>query len=934
MSKKSPYLPKDIEESLYHEWEEKRAFAPGDKPGTFSLMIPPPNVTGTLHMGHGFQNAIMDCLIRFKKMQGFASLWQVGTDHAGIATEMVVERLLAKDGISKTDLGREKFIEKVWDWKNQSGNTITQQLRRLGGSLDWEHERFTCDEDYEHAVQHAFIELFDAGLIYQGYRLVNWDPKLQTSLSDLEVLNEEKVGKIWTISYAIEDSNDCLQVATTRPETLFGDMALAVNPNDDRYSSYIGQKAIIPVANRSIPIIADTYVDSEFGTGVVKITPGHDFNDYEVGQRHGLHLKESGEASIGDESKFLPISIMDKDACLQGEVPDKFKGMERFVARENLLEELRTCSALVGEDDHNIKLPIGDRSNEILEPLLTKQWYVDAKSLAKPAIQAVKNGEIKFVPKNWEKTYFQWMENIQDWCISRQLWWGHRIPIWFDDDGNAFAGNSEEHVREKYEIKGPLKQDEDVLDTWFSSSLWTFATLGWPKETDRLALFHPTSTLVTGFDIIFFWVARMIMMTMYFMKEIPFKEIFITGLIRDENGQKMSKSKGNILDPIDLIDGISLEELIRKRTFGLMQPQLEEKIITATQKQFPNGIDSYGTDALRFTFYSLAAPGRDINFDIGRISGFKNFCNKIWNAMHFIGFQIDKYGYEKDLAMNPFEHPLNIWMHEQIVKSTNAITQHIENYRFDLASNELYELIWSKYCDWYIELTKNQLSQANHLEQSALIGGLIANLEDIVKLAHPFMPFITEQVFRNLKKLQSESFPDFLVDSGMPQQQEIAKNNINPFLDDIIDCIASVRATRNDLNLDNKITLALNIPPSASKHLFNSINTLKPSFNKMCGIADIYSKDLDKHSKAINILIAGEKCQLVLPENFSFDDVLSSLKNKLEKIQEKISSIEKKLANEDFISKAPKNVVTNQQEQLQELVQEKESLEESIKKYS
>jgi valyl-tRNA synthetase len=424
------------------------------------------------------------------------------------------------------------------------------------------------------------------------------------------------------------------------------------------------------------------------------------------------------------------------------------------------------------------------------------------------------------------------------------------------------------------------------------------------------------------------------MMTMYFMKEIPFKEIFITGLIRDENGQKMSKSKGNILDPIDLIDGISLEELIRKRTFGLMQPQLEEKIITATQKQFPNGIDSYGTDALRFTFYSLAAPGRDINFDIGRISGFKNFCNKIWNAMHFIGFQIDKYGYKKDLAMDPFEHPLNIWMHEKIVESTNAITQHIENYRFDIASNELYELIWSKYCDWYIEFTKNQLSQANHLEQSALISGLIANLEDIVKLAHPFMPFITEQVFRNLKKLQSESFPDFLVDSGMPQQREIAKNNINPFLDDIIDCIASVRATRNDLNLDNKITLALNIPPSAPKRLFNSINTLKASFNKMCGIADIYSKDLDKDSKAMNILIAGEKCQLVLPENFSFDDVLSSLKNKLEKIQEKISSIKKKLANKDFISKAPKNVVTNQQEQLQELVQEKESLEESIKKYS
>jgi valyl-tRNA synthetase len=933
MPNKSPYLPKDIEESIYHEWEQTGVFSPSDKVNTFSLMIPPPNVTGTLHMGHGFQNAIMDCLVRFKKMQGYSTLWQVGTDHAGIATEMVVERLLAKEGISKTNLGRKKFIEKVWDWKHQSGDTITQQLRRLGGSLDWENERFTCDDKYTEAVQHAFIELFDAGLIYQGYRLVNWDPKLQTSLSDLEVINEERDGKIWTIRYAIENSDTYVEVATTRPETLFGDMALAVNPEDSRYSHVIGKRAIIPTANRSVPIIEDSYVDSAFGTGVVKITPGHDFHDYEVGQRHGLHLNDSGEAMTGETSMFLPISIMDKNACLHGEIPNEFKGLERFQARKLLLEKLGSMKMLVAEKDHRINIPIGDRTNEILEPLLTKQWYVDAKTLALPAIKAVKNNEIKFVPQNWEKTYFQWMDNIQDWCISRQLWWGHRIPIWFDENENAYAGTSESHVRQKYRIDGALRQEEDVLDTWFSSSLWTFATLGWPKKTERLELFHPTSTLVTGFDIIFFWVARMIMMTIYFMKEIPFKEIFITGLIRDENGQKMSKSKGNILDPIDLIDGITLEKLIEKRTFGLMQPQLEEKIIAATRKQFPNGIDSYGTDALRFTFYSLAAPGRDINFDIGRIGGFKNFCNKLWNAMHFIDFQIEKHDFEWNLEANAFMHPLNSWMHKQIIEASQLIEDHIRNYRFDLASVTLYELVWSKYCDWYIELSKNLLTEAQKEQEKLLITGLIVNLEDIVKLAHPFMPFITEKIHRKLRAIQGKDQTVFLVNTSMPSLREpVIKDN--GFINDAIQIISSIRTIRSELELDNQISLALNVPQDISNETLKDMNALKAPLARMCGVENLIQQELDQSTHAINLLISGVKYQLIFPDNFNFDKIVESLRDKKIKIVEQIDLIESKLNNQNFITKAPQDVVTNQQQKLIQLKKENQYLEESINKYS
>ena len=752
---KKPYDPSEIEEKLYQEWESSGLFEPGEDSDSYSLAIPPPNVTGTLHMGHGFQNAIMDCLIRYHRMSGKNTLWQVGTDHAGIATEMVVERRLNAEGKSKESIGREAFEAEVWDWKKYSGNKITSQLRRLGSSLDWSSERFTLDDEYQHAVQSAFIQLFEDGLIYQGKRLVNWDPVLETSLSDLEVVNKDLTIKIWEIKYQLEDSDQFVTVATTRPETLLGDMALAVNPGDERFSHLIGKNAEIPLCNRLIPIVADDYVDPEFGTGVVKITPGHDFNDYELGKRHGLHLVDKTQCGIGTEKEFDPISILSKAVKIIGIAPEKFHGMDRFDARAELLNDLKENDCLIKESEYESTLPYGDRSDQILEPLLTDQWYVDAKTLAKPAIEAVKTKEITFVPANWEKTYFQWMDNIQDWCVSRQLWWGHRIPIWYDENGQAFAGHSEDDVRAKNTLTGPLTQEEDVLDTWFSSSLWTFATLGWPEKNSKLELFHPTTALVTGFDIIFFWVARMIMMTKYFMKEVPFKEVYITGLIKDENGQKMSKSKGNILDPIDLIDGVSLEELLEKRTEGMMQPQLKEKIIKQTKKQFPDGIDSYGTDALRYTYYSLASPGRDINFDIGRIKGYRNFCNKIWNAFRFIEMQAVNHEYQ---PTTPKADDFSDWMSQKINQTSVNCKTHIETYRFDLAAAEIYELVWSNFCDWYIELNKVAIQASNkNDETNNLISNLIVNFDSILRLLHPFMPFISEEIWHLIEKRSKEN---------------------------------------------------------------------------------------------------------------------------------------------------------------------------------
>ena len=922
---KKPYDPSEIEEKLYQEWESTGLFEPGEDSDSYSLAIPPPNVTGTLHMGHGFQNAIMDCLIRYHRMSGKNTLWQVGTDHAGIATEMVVERRLNAEGKSKESIGREAFEKEVWDWKKYSGNKITSQLRRLGSSLDWSSERFTLDDEYQHAVQSAFIQLFEDGLIYQGKRLVNWDPVLETSLSDLEVVNKDLTIKIWEIKYQLEDSDQFVTVATTRPETLLGDMALAVNPGDERFSHLIGKNAEIPLCNRLIPIVGDDYVDPEFGTGVVKITPGHDFNDYELGKRHGLHLVDETQCRAGTEKEFNPISILSKAVKIIGIAPEKFHGMDRFDARAELLNDLKQNDCLIKESEYESTLPYGDRSDQILEPLLTDQWYVDAKTLAKPAIEAVKTKEITFVPANWEKTYFQWMDNIQDWCVSRQLWWGHRIPIWYDENGQAFAGHSEDDVRAKNTLTGPLTQEEDVLDTWFSSSLWTFATLGWPEKNSKLELFHPTTALVTGFDIIFFWVARMIMMTKYFMKEVPFKEVYITGLIKDENGQKMSKSKGNILDPIDLIDGVSLEELLKKRTEGMMQPQLKEKIIKQTKKQFPDGIDSYGTDALRYTYYSLASPGRDINFDIGRIKGYRNFCNKIWNAFRFIEMQAENHSYQDS---EPRSDALSEWMAQKIFQSSVSCKAHMETYRFDLAAAEIYELVWSNFCDWYIELCKVAIQKSeDSAVTSDLIGNLFKNFESILKLIHPFMPFISEELFSKINSIKGLDEDQFLVEIGFDKLETSNDSEV----DEIINIISEIRVIRGENTNIKDETLHLVLSGDISPALKIVITQFE---QVICKIAKLDAIELNnnEYEESIEKTMVGYKIIIPLAGLIDPEEELSRLQKELSDVENDIKIISLKLSNDQFVARAPAAVVDKEKAKVAEAENKKAMLEKSISK--
>jgi len=922
---KKPYDPSEIEEKLYQEWESSGLFEPGEDSDSYSLAIPPPNVTGTLHMGHGFQNAIMDCLIRYHRMSGKNTLWQVGTDHAGIATEMVVERRLNAEGKSKESIGREAFEKEVWDWKKYSGNKITSQLRRLGSSLDWSSERFTLDDEYQHAVQSAFIQLFEDGLIYQGKRLVNWDPVLETSLSDLEVVNKDLTIKIWEIKYQLEDSDQFVTVATTRPETLLGDMALAVNPGDERFSHLIGKNAEIPICNRLIPIVGDDYVDPEFGTGVVKITPGHDFNDYELGKRHGLHLVDETQCRAGTEKEFNPISILSKAVKIIGIAPEKFHGMDRFDARAELLNDLKQNDCLIKESEYESTLPYGDRSDQILEPLLTDQWYVDAKTLAKPAIEAVKTKEITFVPANWEKTYFQWMDNIQDWCVSRQLWWGHRIPIWYDENGQAFAGHSEDDVRAKNTLTGPLTQEEDVLDTWFSSSLWTFATLGWPEKNSKLELFHPTTALVTGFDIIFFWVARMIMMTKYFMKEVPFKEVYITGLIKDENGQKMSKSKGNILDPIDLIDGVSLEELLKKRTEGMMQPQLKEKIIKQTKKQFPDGIDSYGTDALRYTYYSLASPGRDINFDIGRIKGYRNFCNKIWNAFRFIEMQAENHSYQDS---EPRSDALSEWMAQKIFQSSVSCKAHMETYRFDLAAAEIYELVWSNFCDWYIELCKVAIQKSeDSAVTSDLIGNLFKNFESILKLIHPFMPFISEELFSKINSIKGLDEDQFLVEIGFDKLETSNDSEV----DEIINIISEIRVIRGENTNIKDETLHLVLSGDISPALKIVITQFE---QVICKIATLDAIELNnnEYEESIEKTMVGYKIIIPLAGLIDPEEELSRLQKELSDVENDIKIISLKLSNDQFVARAPAAVVDKEKAKVAEAENKKAMLEKSISK--
>ena len=911
------FQPQQIEDHWYRSWEERGYFAPQGEGTPYCIAIPPPNVTGRLHMGHGFQHAIMDALIRFHRMQGHQALWQVGTDHAGIATQMVVERQLASAGTNRHAVGREGFVNKVWDWKEESGGIITQQLRRMGSSLDWSRERFTMDPQLSQVVEKVFVDLYEEGLIYRGNRLVNWDPQLHTAISDLEVISEEEDGSLWHFNYPITDSGEHLTIATTRPETLLGDTAVAVHPEDARYKHLVGKFVDLPLCERRIPIIADDYVDPEFGTGCVKITPAHDFNDYEMGKRHDLEI----------------INILSDDASINDEAPEAFRGLDRFEARARIVEAMESLGLLEKIEPHKLKVPRGDRSGVVIEPYLTHQWYVAIQSLADPAIKAVEDGEIEFVPKNWENTYFAWMRNIQDWCISRQLWWGHRIPAWYDSEGNVYVGRNESKVRQKYQLPDELAlhQDEDVLDTWFSSALWTFSTLGWPDDLEYFNKFHPTDVLVTGFDIIFFWVARMIMMTLKFTGEIPFKKVYITGLVRDEHGQKMSKSKGNILDPIDLIDGIGLDELVSKRTADMMQPQLKQKIEKLTRESFPEGIAAYGTDALRFTYYSLASTGRDIKFDVGRTEGFRNFCNKIWNAARYA--MMNSEGKPLSPEWNPDEFSsADRWILSRLEHTTGDVLAALADYRFDLASQSLHEFIWNEYCDWYLELSKPILWDEENNPQAARATRrvLLTVLERSLRLLHPFMPFLTEEIWQKLAPLidisgdsiMLQPYPEFdpaKIDEAASTEIDwlkgiiLAIRNIRGEMD--ISPARSIRAFLRGSNEQDKDFLQLNrvylqklaklesiewlnpddATPACATGLHNSVEVLVP----LAGLIDV-SAETARLEKEIGKLEAGLKSVTGKLNNEKFvsnapDAVVAKERAKQEEMQTALSALRSKL---------------------------------------
>ena len=914
------FQPANIETRWYQEWEDKGYFAPQGGEQAYSIMIPPPNVTGNLHMGHGFQEAIMDALIRYHRMSGYNTLWQAGTDHAGIATQMVVERQLEGQGIKRHDLGREKFIEKIWEWKEKSGGAITQQMRRLGASLDWSRERFTMDPGLSAAVQQVFIRLYREGLIYRGQRLVNWDPVLHTAISDLEVISEEEQGSMWHFNYPLAGGAGHLTVATTRPETMLGDCAVAVHPEDERYADLIGRTVQLPLCDREIPIIADDYVDREFGTGCVKITPAHDFNDYEMGRRHGLPV----------------INILNDDAAINDTAPIAYRGLDRLEARQRVIADMDALGLLDKVADHTLSVPRGDRSGVVIEPYLTDQWYVDAKKLATPAIAAVENGDIQFVPKQWENTYFAWMRDIQDWCISRQLWWGHRIPAWYDADGNFYVGESEEAVRQDNVLGDEviLRQDEDVLDTWFSSALWTFSTLGWPEKTEELSIFHPSSVLVTGFDIIFFWVARMIMMALHLLEEVPFHTVYIHGLVRDSDGQKMSKSKGNVIDPTDLIDGIKLEELILKRTSGMMQPQLAAKIEKSTRRQFPDGIESYGTDALRFTYYSLASTGRDIKFDIGRIEGYRNFCNKIWNAARYVLMNcenedcgtLDDSAVELSLA--------DRWIRSKVQETTADVTRAVANYRFDMASQALYEFIWNEYCDWYLELSKSVLwdDDASHEAKRGTRQTLIRVLEIWLRLLHPMMPFITEEIWQSVGSLAGKLGPTIML-QPYPEPNE---HDLDPRADEDIEWlkgfIEGVRNIRGEMNIPPGKELSVLLRKGDAN---DRLRLPKNSqyVRKLAKIAQVDWLAADDAVPLAATALSGE-LEILVPMAglIDKDAEIARLSREIGKLERDLTRLQAKLANVAFVDKAPAAVVAKEQDKMQAQRQALESLREQLQR--
>jgi valyl-tRNA synthetase len=894
------YDPHKIEQRWYKIWEKRGYFAPSGKGKPYCIVIPPPNVTGSLHMGHAFQDTIMDALIRYHRMLGDNTLWQPGTDHAGIATQMVVERLLEKEGKTRHDLGRERFIERVWQWKEHSGGTITRQLRRLGASVDWSRERFTMDEGLSRAVREVFVRLYEEGLIYRGKRLVNWDPVLGTAVSDLEVIADEEKGHLWHIRYPLADGSGFLVVATTRPETLFGDVAVAVHPQDQRYCHLIGKYVLLPLAAREIPIIADEHVDPEFGTGCVKITPAHDFNDYEVGKRHHLPM----------------INIFTPDARLNEHVPPRYRGLDRFAARKQIVADLESQGLLEKVEDHLLKVPRGDRSGAVIEPYLTDQWFVKTKPLAEPAIQVVKEGKIRFIPENWTKTYFQWLENIDDWCISRQIWWGHRIPAWYDAEGHIYVGHSEAEVRKKYQLGTlPLHQDEDVLDTWFSSALWPFSTLGWPDETPELKTFYPTSVLVTGFDIIFFWVARMVMMGLKFMGDVPFREVYIHGLVRDAHGQKMSKSKGNILDPLDLIDGITLEKLIEKRTFGLMQPHLAKQIEEQTREEFPNGIPAYGADALRFTFAALATTGRDIRFDLGRIEGYRNFCNKLWNAARYVLMNTQG----QDLGAKDADYsPIDLWIQSRLQRAIQTTVDAIEGYRFDLAAAALYEFLWEEYCDWYLELAKISLQTGNATQQQATRRTLIEVLETFLRLAHPIMPFITEEIWQHLAPIAGiqgdtimlQPFPQF-----NPHTVNEAKEREIAWLKGFI---LGLRKIRGEINIAPGKPLPVLLQGGNDLDRLR-VADFQPYLERLGRVESIAWLGPEETPPEAAIALVDD-LKILIPMRGLIDKQaeLARLEKEIQRFEKELSRLEAKLNNPKFLEHAPAELVAKEEQKLEE----------------
>ena len=914
------FQPADIETRWYQEWESRGYFAPQGGDQAYCIMIPPPNVTGSLHMGHGFQEAIMDALIRYHRMLGYNTLWQVGTDHAGIATQMVVERQLEGQGTSRHDLGREKFVEKVWEWKEQSGGTITRQLRRLGSSLDWSRERFTMDPGLSRAVQEVFIRLYREGLIYRGQRLVNWDPVLHTAISDLEVISEEEKGHLWHFRYPLAGGEGYLTVATTRPETMLGDTAVAVHPDDERYGHLIGRMVQLPLTGREIPVIADDYVEREFGTGCLKITPAHDFNDYEVGRRHGLPM----------------INIFDDNAALNDNAPEAYRGLDRFEARRRIVADLDAQGLLEKVEDHALKVPRGDRSGVVIEPYLTDQWYVDARELAKPAIAAVEQGDIRFVPRQWENTYFAWMRDIQDWCISRQLWWGHRIPAWYDDEGKFYVGDSEAAVREEHGLGQDiaLRQDEDVLDTWFSSALWTFSTLGWPEETKELATFHPTSVLVTGFDIIFFWVARMIMMTLHFRREVPFRTVYVHGLVRDGEGQKMSKSKGNVIDPNDLIDGIDLDGLIEKRTAGMMQPQLAAKIEKATRRQFPEGIAAYGTDALRFTYYSLASTGRDIKFDIGRIEGYRNFCNKIWNAARYVlmNCEGEDCGIDETAAVQ-----LSLadrWIEGKLEATTAEVTRAFAAYRFDLASQALYEFIWNEYCDWYLELSKPVLwdDSAAPEAKRGTRRTLIRVLESWLRLLHPFMPFITEEIWQSVAPLAGKSGATIMLQPYPVSEDKGVDSAANADIEWLKNVIVGIRNIRGEMNIPPGKELTVLLGNGEERDRIR-LEQNAPFLRKLARLAEIKWLENSEQAPVAATALVGE-LEILVPMAglIDRDAELARLGREIDRLEKDLARIRGKLENPSFVDKAPAAVVAKEREKMQAQQQSLATLQEQAQR--